>query len=286
MSEANNAVAPSKGGAMIPADLEATLDKDRGVGYEKVEAKDLRIPTIGILQALSPQVNTAHAKYIPGAQAGMILVSSTKEVFPGAQGIEFIPLFWEEKYSEWVPQKKGGGFVANHGPEILAQAKYVEEEGLLLPNGNELLISSTFYVMLKRGTFFTPAVLRMAKSMRGTGKDLLTRLKSKVYTGSDGKGRDNMPMHSMLVKLDVVVKHGEQNRSWYVWRDGDIKFLWEEGTGIAPEGINELYARCKEFGDQFRSGALDNKIDADETDSQQAGPAAQTPVDDQDEIPF
>ena len=53
-----------------------------GVGNEAVTAQDVTFPRIGIIQALSPEIQKDHAKFIPGAQTGDLFDTLTRKIVP------------------------------------------------------------------------------------------------------------------------------------------------------------------------------------------------------------
>lgn len=121
---------------------------DGGAGFENQTSSDYSIPFITVLQQMSPQVKDPDDGGIEGARPGMILNTVTGEIFPGKDGIEFIPALTQHTFVEWVPKDAGGGFVAVHQIDspVVAQAKANSKEfgKLKLANGNELV--ETFYV--------------------------------------------------------------------------------------------------------------------------------------------
>jgi len=71
-------------------------------------------PQIKLLQQLSPELDDDHEKYIKKAKTGQILVSQGAENHMLFDSLLFIPLLVKKVWSEWIPRKKGGGFVASY----------------------------------------------------------------------------------------------------------------------------------------------------------------------------
>lgn len=118
-----------------------------GAGYEDQTQDDLAIPFLGLLQALSDQIEPVTEGGIEGAKAGMFYNTVTDEIFDGAEGVLFVPCKTQHVFVEWVPRDAGGGFVAVHDPksEIVAQAKAESDEfGKYKVGENDLV--ETFYV--------------------------------------------------------------------------------------------------------------------------------------------
>jgi len=112
-------------------------------GYENQSASDYTIPYIGVLQALSPQLET-----LPNAKAGMLVNSVTNELYDGKSGFLFVPAITKHLYVEWVPKEAGGGLVGVHDASsdlvITAQQNSAVWNELKTPKGNDLV--ETFYM--------------------------------------------------------------------------------------------------------------------------------------------
>ena len=117
---AKKAVAKKDEGA-LPAALMDQMDGYDGAGGEDASAQDMMIPYLTILQALSPQLNKQKGEFIQDAEQGEFFNSATNQTFSGEDGIMIIPVYYQRKYTEWVPRIDGGGLVGEHGPEILEQ---------------------------------------------------------------------------------------------------------------------------------------------------------------------
>lgn len=96
-----------------------TMDfgEDAGAGMENLEAGELRIPFVTILQTNSPQVKRPADGGIVGAQAGMIFNTATGELFDGEVGLGFVPAYRSHQFLEFTPRNLGGGFVAVYPPD-------------------------------------------------------------------------------------------------------------------------------------------------------------------------
>ena len=77
------------------------FEADANAGSQNIGQDDVALPFLKVLGQLSPEINKKHAKYVEGAEPGMILNSVTKELFDGDKGIEVIPVFYNRKYLEW-----------------------------------------------------------------------------------------------------------------------------------------------------------------------------------------
>ena len=69
-----NQVTEKKNGALATFDMEA----DAQQGAQNISQDDLALPFLKVLGQLSPEVNKVHARYVKGAEPGMIINSVKK----------------------------------------------------------------------------------------------------------------------------------------------------------------------------------------------------------------
>lgn len=130
MTKRSNTVAKSE-----PADLVVLADRDIEVpayikhkgparGSENVTSDDLVIPRLEITQALSPCIDKGDPSYIPGAEAGMLFNSVTRQLY--GDTVIFIPVVFKQEYLLWRDRKKGGGFAGAH-PDIDAANAAIQQ---------------------------------------------------------------------------------------------------------------------------------------------------------------
>lgn len=120
----------------------SVYEEHQGAGFENTSTEDFSIPFLGVLQPTSPEIET-----IDIAKPGMLINTVTKELFPGAAGVEFVPCITEHVFVEWKPRAQGAGFVAVHqlDSDVVAFCKEKQEFGQFkTPAGNDLV--ETFYV--------------------------------------------------------------------------------------------------------------------------------------------
>ena len=68
------------------------FEADAGAGSQNIAQDDLALPFLKVLGQLSPEINKQNAKFINGAEPGMIVNSVTKELYDGKKGIDVIPV--------------------------------------------------------------------------------------------------------------------------------------------------------------------------------------------------
>ena len=87
--------------------LASMFEEDANTGLDNMGTEDMALPFLRILAQLSPEVNKRDAKYIEGAEAGMILNTVTKQVYDGEEGINIVPCYYKREYIEWSDRGEG-----------------------------------------------------------------------------------------------------------------------------------------------------------------------------------
>lgn len=133
----------------VPAPFFDDVMEMEGMGVENVTLANMLLPRIVVLQALSPQLNKKKIEYIEGASVGDFCNVATGDIFNGP--IEMIPCHFATIYLEW--KAKRGGLAMNHGLDasILKQTTLNEKRQNILPNGNQVAETATWYCMLNVG---------------------------------------------------------------------------------------------------------------------------------------
>jgi hypothetical protein len=94
-------------------------------------------PRVKLIQGISPEVDPTSGKFIAAARAGDIVVvggmNEALEIRNFGQALEFVPVAMRKSWSEFVPRKQGGGFVALYTSEADLKAGYTP--------GNEVSLS-------------------------------------------------------------------------------------------------------------------------------------------------
>ena len=129
------------------------FEADAQVGFENMDQSDLALPFIRILGQLSPQVNKRDAKYVQGAEAGMIYNSVTNQLYDGEKGINVIPCYYKREYVEWQDRGEGAGApVAVHSASssIISETTRDSINKDRLKNGNYLENTASYFVVITK----------------------------------------------------------------------------------------------------------------------------------------
>ena len=97
MSTESTIVKKDNAGALSTINLRA----DSGRGTEELKSDDVSTPILKILHQLSPECNSRNAKYVEGAEPGMIYSSSFGNLIDGNKGIDVVIAHTQTRWPEW-----------------------------------------------------------------------------------------------------------------------------------------------------------------------------------------
>lgn len=96
-------------------------------GSENVQAEDLVIPRLEVVQSLSPARNERDPAYITGAKEGMLYNNVTRELY--GESVNVMPIFFKKEWLLWKNRDAGGGFRgAFNSPEAAEEARLAQED--------------------------------------------------------------------------------------------------------------------------------------------------------------
>jgi hypothetical protein len=231
---AKQAVAKKADNLPATNDTLDALAQFSGSGMETVGAQDVSIPRFKILQDLSPEVNKRKAEYLEGAEPGMILNTATRELH---SEILVLPCVYRRHHIEWMPDR--GGFVADHGEDdsLLSQARQDEKRNFILPNGNLIVPTGTWYV-LSLTDDGQQAVIPMSRTQLNPSKTWMNMATSEKVNHPT-RGKFVPPLFYRAYTLKTVVRDKGEN-SWFVWspvRGPTIMELSGKDPQLMPSAI-------------------------------------------------
>jgi hypothetical protein len=130
--------------------LASMFEADSSTGLDNMGAEDLALPFLRVLGQLSPEINKRDAKYVEGAEAGMIFNTVTKVAYDGEKGLNLIPCYYKREYVEWSDRGQGTSApVAIHSVNsgIIKETTRGADWKDRLPNGNYLENTASYYVL-------------------------------------------------------------------------------------------------------------------------------------------
>lgn len=275
MATAKNAPAAPKTDVAVAASTAVVLASNdygdyAGGGFENQDQSDYAIPFLGMLQGLSPQIQTPTPQ-TEHMRQGMIINSVTGEIFLSAVGVPFVPAYTDHMYMEWKPRTQGGGLVGRHtlDAEIVKHAK--EKAGtdfglLKTPEGNDLIETFNVYGIYLDGEGNPQqAVVSFSSTKIKPYKAWMTKAKTIQLQLTDGR-RIGAPLFAHRYRLKTVPEKNNKGAfyNWSIGFDGEnavacrlapsdeifqaavaIKKLMESGQGKAaydslePHGTDE-----------------------------------------------
>jgi hypothetical protein len=242
-------LAPENSSALVKAD-NSVFAEYAGAGMETVGAQDVAIPRFKILQDLSPETNKRKDKYVEGAEPGKIFNTAFKTV---DTELKLLPCIYRRHHIEWLPDR--GGFVADHGEDasLLRQARPDDKRNMILPNGNLIVETATWYVIdLATGT---QAIIPMSRTQLGPSRDWMTLATAEKLDRPDGQGKYTPPLFYRAYTLTTALREKGEN-SWFIWqaKKGDTI------TELAENGYPDLLQEAIKFTQLVKAGEV--KIDA------------------------
>ncbi len=228
-----------------------------GAGLEGITSADRLIPYLSMLQGLSDELKPANGAYIKGAEIGELINTVTKERYDGDVGRVFVAVDRSHQFVEWVPRKKGGGYVDTFAPESdeVAHARFEAEQeklkfGEFKRDGNDLVETFYLYGFLldAPGDFLSaqPCTIACTKTKIKPYKQLITRILS--VPGAP------LFAHQILVR---AVPESSSEGDFYNFSFGpagdDTKSAM---ISPAVEGGAEFLAACMKLMNEVRAGSV------------------------------
>ena len=268
--------------AVAEASIEEMFEEDAGHGLMDIGAQDCVMPFFSILQKGSPQVSRANAKYIKGAEQGMIFNTVTGEIFQGEMhaedpnknyGILFIPCGFKSEVVRWKSRDSGGGLVCVYSTQdpILKSFKKNERGQLYDEKSGDVLIDTHYHigVMVPESGFPELGVVSMYSSGLRASR-LWNTTQKKVMKRSSKTGKMfNPPSYAYVYRLSTVPMTKDKY-DWYTWRVDQFA----EVTDV------EIYKACRKLEEAVHNGLVRVSAPAQQFE-EVAGEST-----DGDEVPF
>lgn len=225
----------------LPVDVSA-YEQYSGQGFENTSSEDFSIPFLGVLQGISPEIET-----LEGAKPGMLINTVTQDLYKGQDGVVYVPCVTEHCFVEWKPRDQGGGFVAVHqlDSDLVINAKEKQEFGQFkTPSGNDLI--ETFYVY---GTRVSEAggeqmVLAFTSTKIKKYKAWLTKARNLQITVKDAQGRVVRRITPPLFAHKYRVKTVKEKNNKGEFYNFDITFDGADAASCRIDPRSELFESC------------------------------------------
>lgn len=218
------------------------LEDFAGAGFEDVQAKDLQIPFIYLIQKLSPQLDDIKPEYNPDAKAGDLFNNVTKEL---SKQLTVIPVYFTSAMVEWKPNR--GGFVGQHkhSAEVVLKSRTITDHNgkrkVITAQGNELVDTAYVHILYKTAQeTWEHAVLSFTSTQLKKSRQWLTT--SQKYTMPNGRP---YPMFAFTYTLDKVLESNDSG-NWYGYKI--------ERNSETPIEDDALIAKAVDTYQQIKSG--------------------------------
>lgn len=207
------ALSEKKGTSLMTTD--ESFEAFAGAGLENVTAKDLIIPRITILQALSPQINPKKPEYIKGANVGDICEVSTGQIFEAP--FVFLPVHYMKQWLEWAPRASGKGLVAIHNDDLILETCTRDEKGRPFTKDGNLISETAQFFGLNLSAGGNPrCFLPMASTQLKRAKKWVTLANSERATRKDGS-EYIPPLFYRTYNLSTT-EEGNAQGDWVGWK--------------------------------------------------------------------
>ena len=250
MNQEANVAKRENAGALATNIFEA----DANQGAQNIAQDDLALPFLKVLGQLSPEINSRDAKYIKGAQPGMILNTVTGDYYDGEKGINVLPVFYKRQYIEW--QDRGaslGAPVAIHevDSDLLSKVTRDKSNKDRLPNGNYLENTASHFVILMGETPTTALISMKATQLK------ISRKWNSMMMGIKMQGKSGLftpPTYSHIYNLKTVQQSNDKG-TWFGW---DV-------SKVGPVQDKSVYDIAKNFAERVGKGEIEAKHGTEET---------------------
>jgi len=218
------------------------FEADAGAGSQNMTQEDLALPFLKVLGQLSPEINKQNAKFINGAEPGMIVNSVTKELYDGTKGIDVIPVHYQRQYVEWQDRgQTGNAPVAIHkaDSDIISTTTRDKSWKDRLPNGNYLENTANHFVILLGKTPSTALISMKATQLK------VSRKWNSLMMGLKLQGKNGLftpPTYSHIYKLKTVQQSNDKG-TWFGWDVSKVGPITDKGIYEIAKGFSTNVAK-------------------------------------------
>jgi hypothetical protein len=253
--------------------LDSELQKMGGMGTENVQAKDVLIPRLTILQKLSPQLAKKKAEFIDGAEVGDFCNVATGDIYKEA--VLVIPCHFATAYIEWG--KNRSGLVMNYGDDasILKKCVRNDKNQNVLANGNMVSETAQWYCLLQDGASWTRVFIPLTSTNLKHSRKWLTLCRAESVQMPDGS-MWKPPLFWRSWKL-VAIEDSNEMGDWVTFRP-------EKGnSSVEIDQSRQLIRMCMAFYEDVKGNVVRGEIHDDDQGRTINGRAESV---DEKEIPF
>ena len=178
---------------------------------EKVEAPrddSSILPSIKVIQAVSPEMDPDGEKYVEGILPGDLLITVSPPVIVRGKAIKFIPFAVRKRWAEFNPRNSGGGFVASYWSREEMEEGYTQ--------GND--IQPTIEYLVSVENIETPVIL----GFNGPSKMPVARRMADLVEQAA------VPLHGGLYSLSSARAKNKKNQSYFNFSISFLSYVDKE----------------------------------------------------------
>jgi len=232
------------------------FETDAGQGIANITQEDLALPFLKVLGQLSPEVNKRNAKYVEGAEPGMIINTVTNEVYDGEKGIDVVPVYYKRQHIEWQDRGESQGapvkiYEAGDDLPKTQRDKFNKDR---LANGNYLENTASHFVVVLGKNPTTALISMKATQLK------VSRKWNSMMMGLKMQGKNGMftpPTYSHIYKLKTVQQSNDKG-TWFGW---DV-------AKVGPISDQGVYTIAKDFSNSVAKGNVEAKHESEGTKKQ------------------
>ena len=214
--------------------LAGMFEMDQAGGMEGMRQGDFAMPFLRVLGQLSPEVNKRDAKYVDGAEPGMIFNTVTGQAYDGEKGVNVLPCGYKREYVEWSDRGEGTSApIAIHAVDsgIIEKTTRGADYKDRLANGNYLENTASSFVMMED---LSQALITMKSTQLKVSRSWNSMMNSIKLQGKNGMFTP--ASYSHVYNLSTVQQSNDKG-TWFGWNV----------TKVGPVQDKLLYVAAKQF---------------------------------------
>ena len=214
--------------------LAGMFEMDQAGGMEGMRQGDFAMPFLRVLGQLSPEVNKRDAKYVDGAEPGMIFNTVTGQAYDGEKGVNVLPCGYKREYVEWSDRGEGTSApIAIHAVDsgIIEKTTRGADYKDRLANGNYLENTASYFVMMED---LSQALITMKSTQLKVSRSWNSMINSIKLQGKNGMFTP--ASYSHVYNLSTVQQSNDKG-TWFGWNV----------TKVGPVQDKLLYVAAKQF---------------------------------------
>jgi hypothetical protein len=272
---------PAARGSSQVAEYNEDFEQYAGEGMENVGARDVLIPRLAVLQALSPQTKKQRAEYIEGAKEGLICDVGTRDLI--GEKLHFLPAMYNKVWVEWAPRDTGRGIVRIHADDSILASCGVNDRNQPVTKEGNLIAETAQFFGFNLDRDMRRSFLPMSSTQLKIARQWMTMATGEKLKRADGSLYPAPIFYRSWELTTVPTTDGDND--WYLWKV-------EPGPSMPElfpnkETMRSVMNECRLFRQQLEQGEKRGDlsgIDTQEEVRPSSGGRRRGPVTDAEEM--